>query len=75
MKRIDIKSALTIVLSLLLTVPSVAQTQNSSYFLDGSFDRHKLNPALAPERGYLSLPVLGGTTFSLNGNIGLSNFL
>lgn len=75
MKRIDIKSALTIVLSLLLTVPSVAQTQNSSYFLDGSFDRHKLNPALAPERGYLSLPVIGGTTFSLNGNIGLSNFL
>ncbi|MBO7260380.1 MAG: hypothetical protein J6U97_02680 [Bacteroidaceae bacterium] len=75
MKKISIKTGLLFVLTLFLAAPSMAQSVNSSYFMDGSFDRHKLNPALSPERGYISLPVIGGTAFTFNGSVGLSNFL
>ncbi len=47
----------------------------SAYFLPGYNFRHELNPALAPERGYLALPALGGINVGLNSNIGLSTFL
>ena len=67
-----------LLLTIILAVPAsvlMSQTISSAYFLDGSFDRHRMNPALTPERGYLSLPVVGGMNFDLQGNVGLSNFL
>ena len=46
----------------------------SAYFLPGYNFRHELNPALAPERGYVALPAIGGLNVGLNSNIGLSTF-
>lgn len=54
---------------------SYAQTAISSYFLDGSFTRYQLNPALTPECGYLAFPLLGNFQIDAYGSVGLSNFL
>ena len=47
----------------------------SAYFLPGYNFRHELNPALAPERGYIAIPALGGLNVGLNSNVGLNTFL
>lgn len=60
---------------LLVSSLSNAQTASSSYFLDGSFTRYQLNPALTPERGYLAFPVLCNFQFEAYSSVGLSNFL
>ena len=60
---------------LLVSSLSNAQTASSSYFLDGSFTRYQLNPALTPERGYLAFPVLSNFQFEAYSSVGLSNFL
>ena len=60
---------------LLVSSLSNAQTASSSYFLDGSFTRYQLNPALTPERGYLAFPVLSNFQFEADSSVGLSNFL
>lgn len=60
---------------LLVSYLSNAQTASSSYFLDGSFTRYQLNPALTPERGYLAFPVLSNFQFEAYSSVGLSNFL
>ena len=53
---------------------SNAQTGVTSYFLDGTFSNHKLNPAMKAERHYFSM-LLGNMSLKTNGNIGLSTFL
>ncbi len=63
------------ILSLSVAAISAGQNLNSDYFLSGSFTRHGMNPALAPERGYFSMPVVGGIGFGLNSNAGASNFV
>lgn len=40
-----------------------------AYFVEGSIFRTQLNPAFAPHKGYLNLPVLGGIQADVNGNI------
>lgn len=52
-----------------------AQTLKSSYFLEGAFYRHQLNPAFGNERSYFSLPVIGNMNVSLESNMGLSSFI
>lgn len=42
----------------------VAQTTNSTYFLQGVESRTELNPAFVPNRGYVKLPVLGSFNLS-----------
>lgn len=54
---------------------SFAQTMKSSYFMEGSFYRHQLNPAFGNERGYFSFPMLGNTNIGLESNMGLSTFI
>lgn len=59
-----------------MALPTVAQeTLRSAYFLEGSTYRHKLNPALAPDRAYFSFPVLGNVNINTSSNIGLSDFI
>ena len=43
-----------------------AQFLRTSYFMEGSHYRQQLNPALAPGRGYLNLPVIGTLNTSVN---------
>lgn len=58
------------------TVASSAQEAlRSAYFLEGYNYRHELNPAFAPERNYVSFPVLGNLSLGFNSNVGLSTFL
>lgn len=45
-----------------------AQYVRTTYFMDGSQYRLQLNPALAPSRGYIHLPVIGQTNASFYSN-------
>ena len=47
---------------------AVAQTP-SAYFMEGSTFRSQLNPAFAPLRGYVNIPVLGGVQVNYNPQI------
>ena len=47
----------------------------TGYFLDGYIYKYKLNPALAADRGYFALPVVGYTSAALETNLNMSNFL
>ena len=52
-----------------------AQTLRSSYFLNSMPMRHKLNPALASDRGYISVPGLGNVMADVHSNLSLTSFL
>lgn len=65
-------------IAVLLIIPSVASAQSnlrSGYFLDGYIYKYKMNPAMAPERGFFALPVLGNIGLGMETNLGLSTFL
>ena len=42
-------------------MPAEAQLLRTSYFMDGSHYRMQLNPAMAPARGFVHLPVVSNT--------------
>lgn len=44
------------------------------YFMDNAPSKHFLNPALAPVRGYFSLPAVGNFNVGLNSNLAVNNF-
>lgn len=47
----------------------------SAYFMEGSYFRNELNPALAPTRGYIALPIMGGIGVNMNNNfMSVNNF-
>lgn len=71
------KNIIIAVLSL-CSLGAVAQTSSSlrtGYFLDRMTMRHKLNPALVNDHGYLSIPLLGNISLGVNSNLGVSDFL
>ena len=47
----------------MLFAESASAQLKTSYFMEGSYFRTELNPALAPTRGYISLPFLSGFMF------------
>ncbi|MBQ7855948.1 MAG: hypothetical protein IJ348_02385 [Alistipes sp.] len=52
-----------------------AQSRNS-YFMEGSYFRTDMNPALAPTRGFFAMPAMGGVGFNLNNNfLSIDNFI
>ena len=51
---------------------AVAQTP-SAYFMEGSTFRSQLNPAFAPLRGYVNIPVMGGVQVNVSGNLSVSD--
>lgn len=69
------KYILTGILAVSTLTISYAQTMKSSYFMEGSFYRHQLNPAFSNERSYFSLPVLGNLNAGIESNMGLSTFI
>lgn len=80
MKTIDMKRISSYIAGAALwavaAVPAMAQNAlRSSYFLEGSYYRHQLNPAFAPERNYFSFPALGNMNVGLQGTVGVSDFL
>lgn len=52
-----------------------AQEFQTGYFLNGYTQAYKMNPALRPEKPFISLPAIGGINISSRGNIGLDNIL
>lgn len=56
-----------LMLALALPVAATAQVR-TSYFMEGSTFRTDMNPALAPTRGYINFPLLGGLSVGLNNN-------
>jgi len=55
---------------------AVAQTvSRTSYFVENSTHRHLMNPALAPVRGYLSIPVAGEVYLGTESNLKFTNFM
>ena len=62
------------VVASMIAVNTSAQMR-SSYFMEGSYFRNELNPALAPTRGYVALPLMGGIGMNMNNNfLSVSNF-
>lgn len=57
-----------ICVSLLFPAAMQAQYLRSSYFMDGSSTRMKLNPALQPRRGYVNIPVIGSLAAEVSSN-------
>ncbi len=70
MKNISIKKIATAV-ALSLAVVSASAQDITSYFMTDAIDTKFHNAAFAPDRGYLALPLLGGVSFSTNGNMSL----
>ena len=71
MKKIKLISSLA---ALLLAGSALAQNP-TSYFMEGSTFRSQLNPALAPTRGYVNIPLLSGIQLGFTGNVSLDKFL
>lgn len=62
------KVALALILGTTLAFGANAQILRTSYFMNGNPERMKINPALAPSRGYVLFPVIGGIDASLASN-------
>lgn len=53
----------------------MAQSRNS-YFMEGSYFRTDMNPALAPTRGYVALPAMSGVGVDIPNNfLSVDNFI
>lgn len=66
-----------IIAASLLFASSFAQAQHteSGYFTDGFLFRHEMNPAIANEQSYVSMPLLGSLNLNMHGNIGIKDVL
>lgn len=61
-------SILAVVIATTIFSESASAQLRTSYFMNGSTQRYEMNPALSPERGYLSIPVVGSLQTSLETN-------
>ncbi|MEG0807304.1 MAG: DUF5723 family protein [Alistipes sp.] len=68
------KSATLFAALLLLSATTLAQNP-SAYFMEGTTFRSQFNPAFAPLRGYVNIPVLGGIDLNMNGNLSIDRVL
>lgn len=54
--------------AVLLTTMSATAQLRTSYFMEGTYFRTELNPALKPTRGYLALPAMSGVGMNVTSN-------
>jgi len=66
---------LTMILCLAGQIATAQTVSRTSYFVENSTHRHLMNPALAPTRGYLSIPVAGELFVGTESNLKLTNFI
>ncbi len=60
----------------LLGLHSASAQSRTSYFMEGSYFRNDLNPALVPTRGYVALPAMSGFGLNATNNfISVDNFV
>lgn len=65
MKRVI---SLIVVLFTLVGIAEVSAQSRTSYFMEGSYFRTELNPALAPTRGYIAFPLISGIAINNSSN-------
>ena len=57
-------------------IDSASAQSRNSYFMEGSYFRNDMNPALAPTRGYLALPGMSGVGVNISQNfLSIDNYL
>ena len=60
----------------LVGIDNASAQSRTSYFMEGSYFRTDLNPALAPTRGYLALPGMSGVGLDVPNNfLSVDNFI
>lgn len=74
MKKI-VYIVLTLTALCLSATMSAQQNLRTAYFTDGYTFKYKMNPAMAPERGFFAIPVIGNIGVGAESNLGLSTFL
>ena len=69
----------TLAIALLTAVSSLSafaqQNLRTAYFLDGYTYNYKLNPAMAPERGFFAVPMIGNFGVGAETNLAVSTLL
>ena len=63
------KLLFTLTILFIAAVGLSAQNFRTGYFLDGYMYKYQLNPAFQGERGFLALPVIGGTSVGVEAKI------
>ena len=58
----------TLILFVFCAVGAASAQMRTAYFMEGSYFRTDLNPALAPTRGYIQMPGVGALGLSMNNN-------
>ena len=73
MKRIVL---FIVALVAMIGADSASAQSRTSYFMEGSYFRTDLNPALAPTRGYIALPGISGVGLDVPNNfLSVDNFI
>jgi len=75
MKRTIYILALSAIAALASVSAYAQQNLRTAYFLDGYTYGYKMNPAIAPERAFTAMPLLGNLGVGVESNLGLSQFL
>ena len=63
------------VLIALAAVTTLSAQNPTTYFMEGSTFRSQWNPAFAPDRGYVNIPVIGGIQIGTQGNLAVDKVL
>lgn len=67
---------LLLVVAAIFTADTLSAQSRTSYFMEGSYFRTDLNPALAPTRGYVALPGMSGVGIDIPNNfLSVDNFI
>ena len=67
---------LSIAAIFLLFASGTSAQMKTSYFMEGSIQRYEMNPALTPQRGYVSVVPFTQTGININNNfLSISNFI
>lgn len=61
--------------AMLLATAGAAAQNPTAYFMEGSAFRTQFNPALAPLRGYVNIPVVGSLQVGMTNNLSIDRLL
>lgn len=68
--------SLLLVVVAIFTADTLSAQSRNSYFMEGSYFRTDMNPALAPTRGYVALPGMSGVGIDIPNNfLSVDNFI
>ena len=69
------KNLIMMLVALLMPLVAGAQALKTSYFLDNSLNRNKMNPAFAPRSNYFQIPAVGNLSAGVMSNLEVPTFL